>query len=85
MRKRLVVVLLVVLVAIFFFVPVGKTVSANFSGHGSDFIGWVSLSYAFFQCGVAIGNYPVQLPNGGTVVGLNSFWSSFWNCEYPHL
>jgi len=87
MRKRLVVILLAVFVVIFFFVPLGKTVGANFSGIGSDYVGWVSPSYAFFQCGVAIGNYPVQLPNGGTVVasGPKPFWSSLWNCEYPHL
>jgi hypothetical protein len=88
MRKRLVVVLLAVLLDTFFFVPLGKTISANFSGEGSDYVGWVSPSYAFFQCGVAIGNYPIQLPNGGTVVGASGpkpFWSSFWNCEYPHF
>lgn len=87
MRKRLVVIISAVLVVMSFFVPLGKTVTANFSPNGSDFIGWVSPSYAFFQCGVAIGNYPIQLPNGGSAVssGPEPFWSAFWNCEYPHL
>jgi len=83
MRRRLLVVILVVVaIAFFFFIPWGKTIAANFSGGGQDYVGWVSPSFALFQCGVAIGNYPVQVPYGTFV---NSGGSSFWNCEYPRL
>jgi hypothetical protein len=88
MRKRLLAVLFAsVAIAMFFFVPWGKTISANFSGSGSDYVGWVSPSYVFFGCGAAVGNYPIQMPNGVTVVpfGPKPLLSSFWNCDYPHF
>ena len=84
MRRRLLVIIVVVVFAVFFFfVPWGKTVAANFSGGGQDYVGWVSPSFALFQCGVAIGNYPVQVPYG-TIVNSGG-QNGFWNCEYPRL
>jgi len=83
MRKRLLAVLLaVVVVAVFIFVPMVETTTANFGG-GSNFVGWVSPSFALFQCGVATGNYGVQVPNGAVV---NPYGSGpLWNCDYAHL
>ena len=87
MRKRLLVgALIAVVVAMFLFVPWIQTTTANFGG-GPDYVGWVSTSFALFQCGVATGSYGVQVPNGLVVIAdkPKPLWSSFWNCDYPRL
>ena len=84
MRKKILGIILAVVVAMFFFVPWVETVTANFGG-GQDSVGWVSPSFALFQCGVAIGSYGIHVGNGAVVNagGPKSFWSSLWNCDYP--
>jgi hypothetical protein len=73
-------------IAVFVFVPFLPTVTRN-AYSGSQGVGWVSPSFAFFQCGAATGGYSLMVPGGGGVGGLELFWgsNSVWNCEYPHL
>jgi hypothetical protein len=70
----------------FFFVPWVQTVTMSW-GAGGQSVGWVSPSFAAFQCGVATGSYAVEVPNGSTVNGVAPFWAKFsdWNCEFPRL
>ena len=75
----------IVVIVVFLFVPFLQTVGRN-AGSGSQDVGWVSPSFALFQCGAATGGYFLQVPSGG-VVGLpEPFWvsNSVWNCEFPH-
>jgi hypothetical protein len=83
--RRLLGILGVVVVAVFFFVPFIQIISANLGG-GPEYVGWVSPSFVLFQCGAAVGGYPIQVPNGGTVGGPLPFSARnpIWNCEFPH-
>ena len=79
-------IIILIALVVFFFVPFIQTGTVNLGG-GPTYVGWVSLSYSFFQCGAATGGYSIQVPNGGTGNGVEPFWarSPGWNCEFPHL
>ena len=82
MRRILILaVVICVLVVAFFFVPFVPTETANFGG-GPDYSGWVSPSFALFQCGVVIGQVGHEVPNGTFV---NPSAQSLWDCGYPRL
>ncbi len=86
MRKTFLVVG-VIIVAAFILLPFDQMKTMNPSGSGEN-IGWVSTSFAIFQCGVAVGGYSLTLPGlGGVNLPHPPFWvsNSVWNCEYPHL
>ncbi|MGA2198314.1 MAG: hypothetical protein ABSG45_00070 [Nitrososphaerales archaeon] len=87
MRKtrRLLGIVAIVVMIVFFFVPFVQTVTRN-AYSGSQDVGWVSSSFALFQCGAAIGGYSLTVPSGSGVGGAEPFYASnsVWNCEYPH-
>jgi hypothetical protein len=83
--RRLWGIVAVVVIAVFVFLPILPTVARNaYSGSQDD--GWVSPSFALFQCGAATGGYSLTVPGGGGVGGPEPFWvsNSVWNCEFPH-
>ena len=84
MKKKTVVLLGGGLLIIFLFVPFIQTISQPLEGPEST--AWVSPSFMLFQCGVAVGRYPIQVPNGGTSGVPEPFWARnpVWNCEFPH-
>ena len=76
----------VIAVFVFVFVPFLPTVTRN-AYSGSQDVGWVSPSFALFQCGGATGGYSLTVPSGGGVGLPEPFWvsNSVWNCDYPHF
>jgi len=86
MRRITVVVIVVAVGIVFFFLPVVPESWANFGG-GPETHGWVSLSFAFFQCGAYVGGVGIQVPNGAFANGPAPFWlrTSNWNCQFPQL
>lgn len=74
-------VILAGILVVFFFVPFVQTETANFGG-GPDYTGWVSPSFAFFQCGVVLGQVAHNVPNGTFV---NPHPQSLWDCDYPRF
>lgn len=84
--RKIYVIAAVLVIILFFFVPFDRTTFYNPAGTGQK-TGWLSPSFAIFQCGVAVGDYMLLVPNG-SVYGLPQPWwvsNSFWNCEFPHL
>ena len=84
-NKQGIAIILVIIVTMFF-IPWGETVSAAMKG--PDSVGWVSPSYAIFQCGPTFGGYPIIHPDCSYSMNVetsNPFWASFWNCDYPHF
>ncbi len=68
----------------FFFAPIIPMYTTNFGG-GPEFTAWVSLSFAFFQCGDFIGHVGIEVPSGATVNPQSAPFWSFWNCDFPRL
>jgi hypothetical protein len=86
MRRGYLLGIAVAIIAVFFFAPVLREEWGNFGG-GPDTVGWVSPSFALFQCGAYMGGVGIQVPNGAAVnVPGVPFWesSSNWNCAFPH-
>jgi len=83
--RRLWGIVVVVVIALFIFVPFLTTATRDAYG-GSRDDGWVSPSFALFQCGAATGGYSLTVPSGGGVGLPGPFWvsNSVWNCQYPH-
>jgi len=86
MRKVTLAIIVVAAVVVFFFLPVLPETWSNFGG-GPEFHGWVSPSFAFFQCGTFVGSVGIQVPNGAFVNGPAPFWlrTSNWNCQFPRF
>ncbi len=87
MKRRVLAGVVLAIVMAFFFAPVFREEWGNFAPGGSPTVGWVSPSFALFQCGAHVGGVGIQMPNGG-VGGLpEPFWiaSSNWNCQYPRM
>jgi hypothetical protein len=76
-----------IVLLVFFFAPLVQEEWGNF-GARPETVGWVSPSFAMFQCGAFVGGVDIGLPNGGVGNAPGTpFWlaSSNWNCQYPHL
>ncbi len=84
MKKRYLLGFVVAVVVVFLFAPVIREEWANFGG-GPSTVGWVSPSFALFQCGAFVGGVGIQMPNGGVGGMAEPPWvvSSNWNCQYP--
>jgi hypothetical protein len=85
MRKVFSIIAVVIIMA-FIFLPLVQVEGYSPAGTG-ELVGWVSPSFAFFQCGVATGAYLITVPSGSVYGRPEPFWvsNSVWNCEYPHL
>lgn len=80
-RTLLVGAILVIAAVVFFLVPCVQTTTTNLDG--PNYTGWVSPSFALFQCGVVVGQVGIQVANGSVVNP--SAQSAPWNCGNPRL
>ena len=85
MRWRTITAVTVAVVLIFFFLPVFPVV--GISPLRGEETGWVSPSFALFQCGSFTGFVFIEVSNGAVVGVAAPFWlsSANWNCQFPHV